>query len=310
MILHLIKWSIDAGEWVCGPTVFNRELPQVGRVERNIPYGRDRLQRLDVYVPASPSHPATLVFLHGGAWIAGDKFAYERICRSFAAAGFLTVNANYRLWPRHVFPKPSQDVASVVRWAYDHAEEFGGDGSRMFLAGDSAGAHLALSYAAGLGKPELFEATGIDPDSIGADVVRGLLLFYGVYDCERFVGSGRLVSESSARQLLGLVPAKPPGGAGSDGATYRERLRVVSPIRHLTRALPPCFVCDGERDFLYGDSVELVRELERLGVPHRALLFGAREHPEALHAFLNFYRRACSQVAMRDAIAFMRGIEA
>ena len=309
MILHLIKWSIDAGEWVCGPTVFNREMPAVARVVRNIPYGRDRLQRLDVYVPSGAGPFPTLVFFHGGAWIAGDKFAYERVCRSFAAAGFLTVNANYRLWPRHVFPKPSQDVASAVRWAHDHAAEFGGDGSKIFLAGDSAGAHLALSYAAGLARPELFEATSV-ARPIPAEAVRGLLLFYGVYDCERLLGSGRLVSEASARQLLGLVSAKPPGGAGSRAATYRERLRVVSPIRHLTRALPPCFVTAGERDFLHGDSVALVRELERLGVPHRALLFSAREHPMAFHAFLNFYRRPCAQTAMREAMAFMRGIVA
>ncbi len=88
MILHLIKWAVDAGEWVCGPTAFNREMPRVGRVVRSAAYGRDRKQRIDVYVPSgSPPFPI-LVFIHGGAWIAGDKFAYARICRTFAAEGF------------------------------------------------------------------------------------------------------------------------------------------------------------------------------------------------------------------------------
>ena len=296
MILRLIKWSIDAGEHLSAPFFFNRSMPEVGRVERDIAYGPGPRQRLDVYVPKGSGPFPTLVFIHGGAWIAGDKFAYQRICRVFASEGFLTINANYGLWPRSVFPEPSQHVAAAVRWAYDHAADFGGDPSRMFLAGDSAGAHLALSYAEGLAVPELFEATGVK-DAVPAEAVRGLLLFYGVYDCERLVASNRRGTAGGARKLL-----------GSDPATFSERLRIVSPIRHLTSALPPCFIVAGQLDFLYADSVRLDAELSRLGVPHRAMLLAAREYPTAWHAFLMFYRRKPARIVMREAVAFMRGL--
>ncbi len=305
VILRLIKWSIDAGEHLFAPVFFNRSMPEVGRVERNVVYGPHPKQRLDVFVPPPIEGRARsrrvgmplLIFIHGGAWIAGDKFAYERICRVFASEGFLTFNVNYGLWPQEVFPVPSQHVAAAIRWAYDRAAEFGGDTSRVFLAGDSAGAHLALSYAAGQGKPELFEATGVK-DPVPAEAIRGLLLFYGVYDCRRIAASNRLGTRLGARKLL-----------GSDPATFDERLRVVSPILHLTRSLPPCFIAAGEFDFLYADSVALDAELARLGVPRRTMLLAAREYPTAWHAFLMFYRRKCARVVMREAISFLHGLE-
>jgi acetyl esterase/lipase len=303
VVLILIRWLVDFWQQSLGWLLFNRELPPVGRVIADIPYGADRLQRFDLIVPqgkppllrqgsGGQAFPV-LVWVHGGAWIAGDKAPYTRICRSFAAEGYLVLNVNYRLAPGHVYPAALLDVASVMRWVAEHASEFGGDANRIFLAGDSAGAHLVSWYAAALRKPELLSSVGI-ARAVPERSVRGLLLFYGVYDCEAFLESGLPFMDWTAQKLLGVERGR-----------ILELARESSPLRHLGADFPPCFITAGERDPLYSQSVTLAQKLTELGVAHRAVLFPKREHPWAYHAFLNFYQRECSKIAMREAIAFL-----
>ena len=114
----------------------------------DIPYADGKRMKLDVYQPAELSGPAPVVmFIYGGAWRAGDKFEYEFAGRAFAAAGYVTVIADYRLYPEVKYPGFLEDNARAVRWIEDNIAEFGGDTSRFFLVGHSAGAYNAMMLA-------------------------------------------------------------------------------------------------------------------------------------------------------------------
>lgn len=125
---------------------------------RDVPYGKDERQILDIYAPDKAQGPLpVVVFIHGGSWSTGNKNGYEFVGRALAAQGFLVLVANYRLHPQHPFPAFVEDAALTLDWATRHNAEYGGDSHSIFALGHSAGAYnLALAildkhYLADLG---------------------------------------------------------------------------------------------------------------------------------------------------------------
>lgn len=125
----------------------------------DVPYGADRRQRLDVYLPAAPAAPSAagptaprsaaapvLLMVHGGAWSMGDK-AHGRVVEEKVARwvprGWVVVSANYRLLPAADVLQQARDVASALAFVQRSAARWGADASRVVLMGHSAGAHLA-----------------------------------------------------------------------------------------------------------------------------------------------------------------------
>ena len=112
----------------------------------DIPYldDGDPLHKLDVYLPAKTNQPvAVLVHIHGGGWEIGDKKLMKSTGLFYASQGVLFITPNYRLSPKVQHPAHTEDCAAALAWAFSHAAELGGDKSRIFLSGHSAGAHLA-----------------------------------------------------------------------------------------------------------------------------------------------------------------------
>lgn len=124
----------------------------------DVSYGSDPHQRLDVYLPASPSGgPAPVILMvHGGGWRLGDK-AMTRVVENKVARwvprGFVFVSINYRLLPQADVLQQADDVARAVAYVQQHAAMWMADGGRVILMGHSAGAHLValLTSAPGLG---------------------------------------------------------------------------------------------------------------------------------------------------------------
>jgi acetyl esterase/lipase len=116
-------------------------------VERDISFGSDPRLKLDVYRPAGAKEAPVIVFFYGGSWQRGDKSIYRFLGASLARAGIVAVIPDYRVYPPVVYPDFLRDSALAVRWAKDNATKFGGDPSKLFLAGHSAGAYNAISLA-------------------------------------------------------------------------------------------------------------------------------------------------------------------
>lgn len=121
------------------------------RVANDIPYGSHPRQKLDLFLPPSAGEVLpVMIFVHGGAFVEGDRNRtpqiYSNVLNYFARRGMVGINMGYRLAPEYQYPAASEDIGSVVRWACDHAIEFGLDTRRFFLMGHSAGAAHAGSY--------------------------------------------------------------------------------------------------------------------------------------------------------------------
>jgi len=144
-------------------------------VVRDLAYGADPRQKLDLYVPDKLVGPApVLLFFYGGSWTGGSKARYFAFGQAFASKGIITAVADYRLYPQVRYPAFVEDGAQAFAWLHTHAAEYGGDASRIFLAGHSAGAYIAVMLAA---DRSYLTAAGVDPAS-----VRGVIGIAGPYD--------------------------------------------------------------------------------------------------------------------------------
>jgi acetyl esterase/lipase len=135
-----------------------------GRVARDLPYGDDPRQKMDVYAPAQAANLPVLVFFYGGGWDSGDRKDYGWAAQALAARGFVVFVPDYRLVPQVHFPAFIQDAAEATARAGDLAATYGGDPARLGVIGHSAGAHLAMMitldrrYMAAVDQPTLIKA--------------------------------------------------------------------------------------------------------------------------------------------------------
>ncbi len=120
-------------------------------VEGDIRYGEHPRQRLDVYKPEHAKACPVVMFVHGGAFVDGDRNRsreiYANVLYYFARHGVVGVNIGYRLAPEFRFPSGIEDVRRALEWTRSNIGEFGGDQSRIFLMGHSAGAAHVAGYA-------------------------------------------------------------------------------------------------------------------------------------------------------------------
>lgn len=127
--------------------------PRAGiTVKRDISYGDHGRQAFDLFYPSGVSGKRpVLLFVHGGAFLDGHRNRsnriYSNVLEYFARHGLIGVNIGYRLADDAKYPGASLDIAKVVRWVLDHADEIGVDRDNVFLMGHSAGCAHVGSYA-------------------------------------------------------------------------------------------------------------------------------------------------------------------
>ncbi|HET7887747.1 MAG TPA: alpha/beta hydrolase [Bradyrhizobium sp.] len=179
------------------------------RIERDLKYGPAERNLLDIFMPqATASGRPVLMFVHGGAFIGGNKRRtpdspfYDNIMLWAVKNGFIGVNMTYRLAPQFPWPAGAEDVASAVKWVSDEIAERGGDPARIYLMGHSAGAMHVASYVS---HPEFYKAKN--------GGLKGAIMASAVYDLtaaplndpeKAYFGSdpSRYASESSLPGLL------------------------------------------------------------------------------------------------------------
>ena len=175
--------------------------------------------KLDIYRKTGSAKAPVLFFVHGGAWKSGDRKQYPFFGNRFAKAGYTVVIPSYRLSPKHKYPAQIEDVADAFAWTVKNIAAQGGDPSRIFIAGHSAGGHLVALLAT---NPELLAKRGLSAKNI-----RGVLALSGVHDITA-------IESGSSSPTFGSDP---------------EVLRAASPIKFVRSGLPPFLVTYCEWDY-------------------------------------------------------------
>jgi arylformamidase len=125
---------------------------------KDLPYGNLSRENLDVF-PASAPHAKTLIFIHGGYWQMFDKCSFHFIAGALADYHITTVLVNYPLAPAASIDQQVASCKKAVAWLLKNVAELNGDPNQMYIAGHSAGAHLAAMCL--VGKEEKSEPVSI-----------------------------------------------------------------------------------------------------------------------------------------------------
>jgi triacylglycerol lipase len=147
------------------------------KIERDVKYGTADRNLLDVFMPDAASSPRpVLIFVHGGAFVAGDRREpgtpfFDNIMLWAVRNGFVGVNMTYRLAPQAKWPAGAEDIGSAVQWVANNIGGRGGDPARIYLMGHSAGAVHVASYVS---HPEFYKVKG--------GGLAGAILVSGLYD--------------------------------------------------------------------------------------------------------------------------------
>jgi len=217
--------------------------------------------RMDLCLPRETAGAAPLVLLvHGGAFIGGDKLDNRTYAVCLASRGWAVATIDYRRAPEARYPSPLLQIDEAYRFLANKSRDLGLDMERLFLAGDSAGAHMMAQYALIQTDAAYASELGLSP-SVPSASIKGVLLFCGPYDLG-------LVEKARGGPLvrLGLSFLGSAYFGRKDWADSPEAAQV-SLIGHLGPAFPPTFLTDGNSWSFEEHGRAFAARLESLGVP-------------------------------------------
>ena len=234
----------------------------------NIQYGTfgGTPERLDVWRNQQTKTPKpTLIYIHGGGWVFGDKGGAPNAFLPFVQRGWNVVNVEYRMAGTHLAPAAVEDVRCALRWVYHNSKEYGFDLNQLVAMGHSAGGHLALMEGvvpAGSPLDDACPADEGDPPLRVAAVVN----WFGITD---------------VADLLQGPDRKTYAVAWLGGQPDREAVaKAVSPLTYVRPGLPPIITIHGDHDptVPYTQAQRLDAALAKAGVPHELVTIPNGSH--------------------------------
>lgn len=242
--------SLLAAGLLPGCTTLGSTSPASGA--RDIAFGPHPRQQLDIYVPpGGGANRPVVFFIYGGSWSGGAKGTYALVGEAFAARGFVTVIADYRLVPEVRFPVFIEDGARALRFVVDRIAHYGGDPRRIHLVGHSAGAYNAMMLAL---DRRYLAAAGVSPRAV-----------------------------RSATGLSGPYDFLPLEGAVTNAAFGNTRdLAQTQPITFARRDAPPILLATGSADttVLPKNTQNLAARLAAVGAPVTVKVYDGLGHAD------------------------------
>ena len=182
---------------------------------------------LDVYQPPTAGTYPIVMQIYGGSWQTGSPSSQDWFSRYFAERGYVVIAIDYRHAPEWKWPEQIVDVRTALYWISQDAHKFGGDSSRIVLAGQSAGAQLAMRLAYQEG-----------PSSI-----RGVVNYYGPVDLAE---GWRRPPQPDPVNVRGILEAF----IGGTPAQKPEHYKHASPITWVSKTSAPTLSIYGSRDHI------------------------------------------------------------
>ncbi len=119
-------------------------------VARDVPYGSHARHVMDLFKPDGAKDAPVVVFVHGGAFVRGNKSdndeIYSNVLYYFARHGYVGINFEYRNAPESKYPGAAEDIRDMLAWVRTQIVGYGGNPKRIFLIGHSAGGTHVGTY--------------------------------------------------------------------------------------------------------------------------------------------------------------------
>lgn len=294
----LVKQLFEGGMAV-PPDNFEELLAQTRTIE-DIDYGSNFPNgKLDIIFPKEKAEDAPVIFwVHGGAFVGGDKSDVTEYAVQLAANGYVVVNMNYALAPGYQYPTPLYQVSEAYEFIQKNAEKYGLSLENVYFAGDSAGAQIAAQYVNIQTDAFYAEQVGIE-QTVDATTIKGALLFCGPFNLQRLsqVESGKIV-----QIIMDRV-----GWAYIGSRNWRElpETQLASVADHVTENFPASFITDGNTGSFEAHGVELAEILESKGVPVESVFFDKEVWGELVHNYQFLMNTEASQYSFEKLLDFL-----
>ncbi len=226
-------------------------------LKASLSFGEDPAQQVLIWGPMTPDQTdaprPVIIFVHGGSWRSGSPVDYGFLARAFVPRGFVVALAGYRLHPTAQYPAMLEDAARAIALTHQEVDQYGGDPTRITLAGHSAGAYNVIM--AGL------EEQWLEREGLSSDQLNGIVGLSGPYDFYPFDSESTINSFGEA--------AQPEG---------------TQPVNHVRADSPPILLVHGEQDTLVKprNSRELADRLTGAGAKVSLQLYPSMNHNDPL----------------------------
>ncbi|PMS37680.1 acetyl esterase/lipase [Trinickia symbiotica] len=236
---------------------------------------------LDVYYPQSTQGLLPVViWTHGGAWISGSKSDAAPYYRLIAAEGLTVIAPDYTLAPKKSYPVQINQLNDAYAYILKNARRFHADTSRIFFAGDSAGAQLSSQMAALITNADYAKVLGISPN-LKPSQLKGVILYCGIYQMDKLANPDPTLSWIVSWGNDVAVWAYSGVRDFSDPI-----INQMSPQYHVTKNFPATFMSGGNADPLTNvQSKPLAEKLRSLGAAVDTLFFPTDHQPQLAHEY-------------------------
>lgn len=231
-------------------------------VEKNVrdtAYGKDSLQRMDIYLPANRSveHTKAMVLIHGGGWNGGSKGEFAPYIDTLKKRlpDYAIFNINYRLVNNgNLFPAQEKDVKAAIDYIVANAAQYGINSNELVLLGFSAGGHLALLQGYKYNTPK----------------IKAVIDFFGPTD---------LISMYN-KPWHPLVPYALQMVTGTTPAANKTLFEQSSPVYFINQQTPPTLILHGQNDNVVdvSQSKELKAKLDAAGITNDMVIYPGERH--------------------------------
>lgn len=212
--------------------------------------------KLDVWYQNEVKTPQpTLVYIHGGGWVFGNKETSVLQFLPFLEKGWRVVNVEYRMASNSLAPAAVEDTRCALRWVFRNAKQWNFDTSKIVLTGHSAGGHLSLITGM------LPDGTGLDNNCYGDEKVSvaAIINWYGIADVNDII-QGKNLKNYAVMWV----------GSQTNAADIAKR---VSPLTYVRKDLPPILTIHGDKDDVvpYSHATRLKDALDKAKVTNKLI---------------------------------------
>jgi Esterase/lipase len=262
----------------------------------DIAYGDGRDEIFDVNVPQGTEGALpTIVWVHGGGWVAGSKQGVANYLKVLTGYGYATVGLEYAHGFGVTYPGPVEQVNAALGYLVANAAEYDINPDAIILAGDSAGAQIAAQVAILTTDPAYAQAIGMTP-TLRAHQLRGVVLVSGAYD---------IASADVDGEFGWLVRTVLWAYSGTKNFMSDARFKLASITENVSDVFPPAFVTSGNGDPLAPQAEALVERLQALGVETGSLFFPKDYEPVLPHEYQFNLDIEAGQQALQHMLAFI-----
>ncbi|MFZ9856708.1 MAG: alpha/beta hydrolase [Roseiflexaceae bacterium] len=265
--------GLVVGIWAWDEIVYNVQLLNAYRlgqqyyethpaIAKNVAYGNQPHQLLDIYQPDAPGNYPVIVYIHGGGWNSGNKELYALVAQKLVPYDVVVVVPRYQLYPDATYPQMRDDVASALAWTVNNIAEYNGDPNRIVFGGQSAGAQLSAMT--------VFDRSVLASYQLNSSAICAYYGISGVYDINAQY-QFELDNGRSAPIMTAVM-----GGESAFSTT--------SPVTYVHADIPRTLLIHGDQDETVPlqMSQEFARALTDVGATVSLRVYPGRGHSELL----------------------------